>query len=174
MSHACKFRRLRYGGWILTFVACATSADFEAGRKAYTDYNYAAALAEWQPLAEQGDARAQYEVGALHHYGRGVPKNPAKAAAWYRKAASQGHELAKKNLARLEAGAVAQAPKNSARPSSPYPSAPAPRDGYVTCKTNCMNGDCYRTYSNGERVHFQAKRKFDSFSGNWEWDAGGC
>ena len=57
---------------------------------------------------------------------------------------------------------------------SRYPAAPAPRRGYVTCNTHCMNGDCYRTYSNGRKVHFQARRKYNPLSGQFEWDTGGC
>jgi hypothetical protein len=58
--------------------------------------------------------------------------------------------------------------------NSRYPEAPAAKSGYTTCRTNCFNGDCYRTYSNGQQVHFQAKRKFNPFNGQWEWDSGGC
>ena len=55
-----------------------------------------------------------------------------------------------------------------------YPSAPAPRAGYTTCNTRCSNGDCYRTYSDGKKTHFQAKRKYNPFSSTWEYDSGSC
>ena len=42
------------------------------------------------PDAEAGDAKAQYYLGLLHGHGCGVPKNPAAAADWFRKAAEQG------------------------------------------------------------------------------------
>ena len=58
--------------------------------------------------------------------------------------------------------------------NSPYPARPAAKPGYTTCNTRCFNGDCYRTYSDGEQVHFQAKRKYNGLSGQWEWDSGGC
>src|SRR5512141_852563 len=38
-------------------------ADFEAGMDANTRGDYATALREWRPLAEQGDALAQYNLG---------------------------------------------------------------------------------------------------------------
>ena len=44
---------------------------------------------ELRQAAEQGDAAAQYTLGRLYELGRGVPKDEAKAAHWYRKAAEQ-------------------------------------------------------------------------------------
>jgi TPR repeat protein len=41
--------------------------------------------------AEQGDARAQYELGEMYDKGEGVAANSGEAAKWYRKAAEQGH-----------------------------------------------------------------------------------
>jgi len=55
-----------------------------------------------------------------------------------------------------------------------YPEAPAARPGVVTCNTRCINGDCYRTYANGRKVHFQAEQRYNPSSGQWEWDSGGC
>ena len=40
--------------------------------------------------AERGDAEAQFNLGVMYEYGRGVPKDHAQAATWYRKAAEQG------------------------------------------------------------------------------------
>jgi uncharacterized protein len=51
---------------------------------------YAAALKRLAPLAEKGDARAQFDIGFMHAYGWGFQRNPAEAIAWYRKAADQG------------------------------------------------------------------------------------
>lgn len=58
--------------------------------------------------------------------------------------------------------------------SSPYPPRPAAKPGYITCNTKCFNGDCYRTYSDGEQVRFQARRKYNPMSGQFEFDSGGC
>ena len=41
--------------------------------------------------AKQGDADAQYKLGEMYDYGRGVPEDFAEAGKWYRKAAEQGH-----------------------------------------------------------------------------------
>ena len=82
-------------------IVCFTApawADFKAGEKAYQSGNYAAALREWQPLAEQGQAFAQYQLGLLYANGQGVTKDDAKAWQWYEKAAVQGHADAQVNL----------------------------------------------------------------------------
>jgi len=41
-------------------------------------------------LAEQGDARAQFEVGRAYHLGLGVPQDLTEAVRWARLAAAQG------------------------------------------------------------------------------------
>lgn len=77
---------------VLAIVCLVVSAwaDFQAGMAAYNRGDFATALREWQPLAEQGDARAQFSFGLLHENGDGVPRDYAKARQWYEKAAAQG------------------------------------------------------------------------------------
>lgn len=48
--------------------------------------------------AEQGDAKAQYQLGTMYDDGQGVPKNDAEAAKWFLKAAEQGDAMAQSNL----------------------------------------------------------------------------
>ncbi len=57
---------------------------------AYQRGDYATALREWRPLAEQGNTEAQYGLGVMYDKGRGVPRDHAEALQWYRKAAEQG------------------------------------------------------------------------------------
>src|SRR5689334_2503681 len=52
--------------------------------------DYQTALRILRPLAEQGDVQAQFNLGAMHEQGLGVPKNDAEAVNWFRKAAEQG------------------------------------------------------------------------------------
>jgi TPR repeat protein len=40
--------------------------------------------------AERGDTGAQYSLGSVYYYGKGVPRDYAEAARWYRKSAEQG------------------------------------------------------------------------------------
>ena len=49
------------------------SADFQKGLTAYRSGDFATALREWKPLAEQGHARAQFYLGVMYEKGRGVP-----------------------------------------------------------------------------------------------------
>ena len=45
---------------LLAALAMPAWAGFDAGMAAYKRGDYATALSEWRPLAEQGHARAQY------------------------------------------------------------------------------------------------------------------
>jgi TPR repeat protein len=85
---------------VLSFICLSAPAwaDFKAGMDAHQRGDYATALREWQPLAEQGDALAQYNLGLLYDNGRGVQKDYAQALQWYEKAAVQGHADAQVNL----------------------------------------------------------------------------
>ncbi len=45
----------------------------------------------YRRAAEQGDAKAQFNLGIMYKKGQGVPQDYAEAIRWYRKAAEQGH-----------------------------------------------------------------------------------
>lgn len=68
----------------------AQAADFQTGYTAFQEQNYGIALAELRPLAEQGDARAQYLMGVAYFEAKGVPQDDGQAAEWYLKSAEQG------------------------------------------------------------------------------------
>src|SRR5271155_306922 len=61
---------------------------------------YKNALSRYRPLAEQGDAKAQYELGGMYDAGHGVPQDHVEAVRWFRKAADQGFADAQDALAR--------------------------------------------------------------------------
>src|SRR5512142_372566 len=84
--------------FLLLLSSLAPAADFQAGLDAYKRGDFAAALREWQPIADGGDPHAQYNLGLLYARGEGVPRDYAKAAEWYRKAAEQGVPAAEYNL----------------------------------------------------------------------------
>ena len=62
-----------------------------AALAAYQRGDYATALREWRPLAEQGNPEAQFNLGAMYERGQGVTQDDTEAARWYRKAAEQGN-----------------------------------------------------------------------------------
>jgi TPR repeat protein len=77
----------------LLFAAPVSAADYQnykKGTAAYKSGDYATALREWKPLAEQGDASAQQKMGWIYAHGRGVPKDYKTAVKWFRLAAKQG------------------------------------------------------------------------------------
>ena len=49
-------------------------------------------------------AQLQFDLATLYHEGRHLPKDVARAAKWYRKAAAQGHAPAQINLAMMHLG----------------------------------------------------------------------
>ncbi len=53
----------------------------------------------YRKAAEQGSARAQYNLGHAYYNGEGVVKDPEEAVRWYRKAAEQGDADAQRALA---------------------------------------------------------------------------
>jgi TPR repeat protein len=72
--------------------------DYDKGLKAAQSGDFVTALKEWKPLAEQGDARAQYNLGLMYAKGMGATQDYAEAVKWYRKAVEQGHASAQYNL----------------------------------------------------------------------------
>ena len=84
-------------------VAVPASASAPAGLNeaalAIERADYASAHAVLSPLAESGNAEAQYVLGRLYAAGQGCPKDESKAAALFRKAAVQGDPSAQNSLA---------------------------------------------------------------------------
>ena len=62
-------------------------ADFDAGFAASEAGDHETAFREWKPLAEQGDASAQFGLGVLYAQGEGVPQDDKEALKWYTKMA---------------------------------------------------------------------------------------
>jgi TPR repeat protein len=91
---------IRMMGGVLAAVLASSAAagTFDEGVAAYHKGDYATSLRLWRPLAEQGDASAQFNLGLLYDDGNGVPQDYAEAAKWYRLAAEQGLVNAEENL----------------------------------------------------------------------------
>jgi uncharacterized protein len=99
----CKYiARLRM---IAMFISClhitstAAFADpLEDGQAAYNRGDYATALKLFRPLAEQGNASAQTNIGWAYEQGSGVKQDFKEAMKWYRLAAEQGFRQAEYEL----------------------------------------------------------------------------
>lgn len=83
----------------LTLAGTAAHAGpFEDGVVAYERGDYASAIGLWHPLAQRGDAAAQFNLALMYNTGRGVPEDKAAAVGWYRLAAEQGYAKAQFSL----------------------------------------------------------------------------
>lgn len=65
---------------------------------AHEESGYAQNIKLFRPMAEQGNAVAQYNLGVMYASGQGVKRDYQQAVKWYRLAAAQGHTLAQSNL----------------------------------------------------------------------------
>ena len=74
------------------------SADFRKGLTAYQRGDFATALRELEPLAEQGNASAQFLLSRIYAHGQGVPQDYKTAVKWLTLAAKQGVAGAQRNL----------------------------------------------------------------------------
>ncbi len=72
--------------------------DHNSGFEETQPADFASATSEWRRMAEQGQAAAQYNLGIMYEYGRGVRQNDVEAAKWYRKASVQGVSVAQYKL----------------------------------------------------------------------------
>ena len=73
-------------------VGVSESADFQEGMWAYTAKDYATALREFKPLAEQGHPDAQYYMGVMYAFGKGVLKDQVFAHMWANIALMNGYQ----------------------------------------------------------------------------------
>ena len=74
------------------------SGDFQKGLDAAQRGDYTTALKEWTSLAEQGDAKAQFNLGIMYERGQGVLQDYKTAVKWYILSAEQGYAKAQYNL----------------------------------------------------------------------------
>jgi TPR repeat protein/predicted aspartyl protease len=83
---------------LLAFSAPLAAGPLEDGLAALQRGDYALAMRHWRPLADQGNAVAQYNLALMYENGHGVRQDYATAVSWYRKAADQGYAVAQRNL----------------------------------------------------------------------------
>lgn len=74
------------------------AGQFDDALTAYAKGDYAQALKLFQPMAMQGNALAQTNLGYMYGQGQGIPQDYKQAVDWFRKAAVQGGPEAQNNL----------------------------------------------------------------------------
>src|SRR2546430_1916634 len=75
-------------------VICGAAISWRAYKSKANARKLAAAASLYRARAEQGDAKAQSDLGHKYFHGNGVPQDYAEAARWYGKAADQGYAKA--------------------------------------------------------------------------------
>ncbi len=83
---------------LLSSLVAPAWAGFDEADAAYQRGDYETALRELRPLANQGNANAQNNLGRMYARGEGVPRDDAEAVRWFRKAAERGYAKAQYNL----------------------------------------------------------------------------
>ncbi len=81
---------------ILTFALPAAAAD--KATEAFQRGDFVTAFQEWLPMAEAGDAEAQYHIGEMYLAAQGVEIDMDKAAHWLALSAEQGYAPAQIDL----------------------------------------------------------------------------
>ena len=76
---------------LLALPGIGLAGPVDDGLEAYKRGDHEAASALWRPLAEKGDASAEFYLGLFYRNGQGVPRNEAEANTWLRKSADQGY-----------------------------------------------------------------------------------
>src|SRR5215510_8176868 len=77
---------------IFSFADIVAAGPLEDADAAVKKRDYATAVRIIRPLAEQGDARAQYTLGVFYDNGLGVPQDRVTSYMWFDLSAAQGKE----------------------------------------------------------------------------------
>ena len=88
-------------GLALFASAPVSAQSVKTGIEAWQRADYAKAVSIWRPLAESGDADAQFNLGQAYRLGRGVTINLGAAKTWFERAAIAGHLDAQTTLGLL-------------------------------------------------------------------------
>jgi hypothetical protein len=86
---------------IVGAAAPLSAQSVKAGIDAWQRADYSKAVSIWRPLAESGDADAQFNLGQAYRLGRGTTINLGAAKTWFERAANAGHLDAQTTLGLL-------------------------------------------------------------------------
>jgi len=81
-----------FASLILLTLATPAGAGFDEGLAAAKRGDYAMAMRELRPLAEQGDVMAQHNLGFIYYNGWGVPRDYVLAYKWWGLSAANGYK----------------------------------------------------------------------------------
>ena len=76
-------------------------AGLTEGVEAYELGDYATSTKEQRPLADQGNADAQFFMGLMYNSSHGVAPDHGRAVEWWGHAAAQGHVRAEYSLGHM-------------------------------------------------------------------------
>lgn len=76
---------------VLFGVRLAAAADLAMAEHAYKQKDYATALKEFSPAADQGNATAQLYLGRMYMLGQGVHADREQAIKWFKASGNQGN-----------------------------------------------------------------------------------
>jgi hypothetical protein len=82
-------------------IAHAAAAGLDEGMAAFERQDYSTSLTLLKPLAEAGDADAQFRVAQMLRYGWGTRADAVAAGVWMRRAAEAGLRDAQAELGRM-------------------------------------------------------------------------
>lgn len=88
---------------LVLLISPAIAGDFEDGLASYKRGDFTAAFSAFKKAAEQGDARAQVDLGYMYYNGQGITQDYQQAAYWMRRAAEQGNAVAQTLLGNMYA-----------------------------------------------------------------------
>ena len=100
---------------IAAFSTIADSNDLEGAVTAMRTGDFAEAYCIMRPLAERGDADAQYNIGWMYLNGYGLRVNESLVLEWWKKASAQGHTDASFSIGMLYSLGDGEVPKDSSK-----------------------------------------------------------
>jgi TPR repeat protein len=84
--------------WLVFALILALSQAIAACSGSLSDAEYDAMFRKNLPLAQEGNAGAQYNIGTMYYEGLGVDDNFDEALTWFRRSADQGYARAQSRL----------------------------------------------------------------------------
>lgn len=88
---------------VLLLASVGFADDLSKGLKAYQSADYEKAYELWKPLAKNGNAKAQYNLGIMYEKGIGVDQDYKEVVKWYELSAKQGNVEAQYSLGSMYA-----------------------------------------------------------------------